>query len=191
MQIFSEFLQMSRVIFSLLPLMAFLFGCATAHQPQGMTGGFTETQLNSNVWRVSFRGNGYTRGEKAEDFALLRSAELDLANGFTHFSFSSSRAGTEVSSFTTPITATTSGSANVSGNSVYGSSTTRFSGGNTTYISAPTANNVVVMFKEKPDLIATVFDANFICNSLGKKYEVTCNAPKNKPLSIIENLAGT
>ncbi len=169
---------MNHSIVSLLPLTALLLGCATAYQPAGMAGGFTETQLDSNVWRVAFRGNGYTRGEKAEDFALLRSAELALANVFTHFAFSSSRTGTEVRLFTTPITATTSGSANVSGNSVFGSSTTRFSGGDTIYISAPTTNNVVVMFKGKPELNATVFDAGFICNSLGKKYEVTCNTPK-------------
>ena len=143
---------MQRSIFSLIPLTTLLFGCATAYQPNGWSGGFTETQLDSNVWRVSFRGNGHTKGERAEDFALLRSAELALANGFTHFAFSSSKTGTEVSSHTTPVTATTTGNANAYGNSIYGSSTTQFSGGETTYISKPTANNVVVMFKDKPSL---------------------------------------
>ena len=169
---------MKHSIFSLIPLTALLFGCATAYQKEGLSGGFTETQLDTNVWRVSFRGNGYTRGEKAEDFAMLRSAELALANDFTHFAFSSSKTGTDVSSFTAPVTATTTGSANVYGNRISGSSTTRYSGGNTTYISRPTANNVVVMFTGKPNVNGMVYDASFICNSLGKKYEVVCNAPK-------------
>ncbi len=169
---------MKRSIVSMMPLATLLFGCATAYQPQGLSGGFTETQLDTNVWRVSFRGNGYTRAEKAEDLALLRSAELALANDFTHFAFSSSKSGTDISSFTSPITSTTTGQANLSGNNIYGSSTTRFSRGNTTYISKPSANNVVVMFKGKPEINAMVYDANFICNSLGHKYEVSCNAPR-------------
>ena len=169
---------MKRSIFSLVPLTALLFGCATAYQPQGMSGGFTETQLAPDVWRVNFRGNGYTKGERAEDFAMLRSAELAIANNFTHFAFLSSKAGTEISSYTRPVTSTTTGSANIYGNMISGSSTTQYSGGDTQYISKPTANNLVIMFNGNPNISATVYDAAFICNSLGKKYEVVCNAPK-------------
>ena len=164
--------------FSLIPLVASLLGCATAYQPQGFSGGFTETQLAPDVWRVAFIGNGYTGGERAENFAMLRSAELALANGFTHFAFLSSKTGTNVSSYTAPLTSTTTGSANVYGNSISGSSTTRYTGGDTTYISKPTANNMVAMFKARPNISAMVYDASFICNSLGKKYEVVCNTPK-------------
>lgn len=153
-------------------------GCATAYQPQGLSGGFTETQLDTNVWKVSFRGNGYTKGDKAEDFAMLRSAELALANGFTHFAFASSKTGVETSTMTTPTTSYTSGSAGAYGNNIYGSSTTRTYGGDTIFISKPSASNTVVMFKGKPDLNGMVYDASFLCNSLGKKYEVVCNAPK-------------
>ena len=73
-----KYAQMKLRIFSLIPLAAALLGCATAYQPQGLSGGFTETQLAPDVWRVSFSGNGYTKGERAEDFAMLRSAELTL-----------------------------------------------------------------------------------------------------------------
>ncbi|GIX25986.1 MAG: hypothetical protein KatS3mg122_3217 [Caldimonas sp.] len=68
-----------------ISLAIFLGGCATTYQPEGFSGGFSETQLDTNVFRVSFRGNGYTRAERAEELALLRSAELTLKNGFTHF----------------------------------------------------------------------------------------------------------
>lgn len=169
---------MKRSIFSLTLLTALLFGCATAYQPQGMTGGFTETQLAPDVWRVNFHGNGLTKGERAKDFAMLRSAELAMANGFTHFAFLSSKTGTEVSSYTTPVTSTTTGSATLHGNTISGSSTTRYSGGDTIYISKPTVNNTVAMFKGNPNINAMVYDAAFICNSLGKKYKVVCNAPR-------------
>ena len=48
-----------------------------------MSGGFTESQLDTNVFRVTFKGNGYTSPDRAEDMALLRSAELALQHGFT------------------------------------------------------------------------------------------------------------
>jgi hypothetical protein len=159
--------------------MTLLAGCATAYQPQGLSGGFTETQLDTNVWRVLFKGNGYTRGEKAEDFAMLRSAELTLANGFSHFAFAESKTGNEVSAYTAPTTSYTTANASVYGNSVRGTATTQTYGGGTTFISKPSAKNVVVMFNGKPNTGGLVFDAQFICNSMGQKYKVVCNAPKS------------
>ena len=67
----------------ILILSAFLLsGCATAYQPKGFTGGFSETQLDESVFQVSFRGNAYTSSERAADFTLLRSAELTIENGY-------------------------------------------------------------------------------------------------------------
>jgi hypothetical protein len=153
-----------------------LAGCATPYKGNGIAGGFSETQLSENVWRVNFQGNGYTRGERATDMALMRSADLALMNGFTHFAIADSKSDTQTAAFTTPMTATTTGSASRIGNNVYGSATTRFSGGDTIYISYPSANNTVVMFKGKPENIPMAFDALFLCQSLGKKYESSCEA---------------
>ena len=47
--------------------------CATTYQSEGLTGGFSETQLDENIFRVTFYGNGYTGKERVTDFALLRS----------------------------------------------------------------------------------------------------------------------
>ena len=70
----------------LILLFSFLQGCAANYQPRGQTGeGFTETQLDKNVFRVSFSGNKYTDSERASDFALLRSAELTLQHGYKYF----------------------------------------------------------------------------------------------------------
>lgn len=149
-------------------MFASIVGCASPYQSYGFAGGFKETQLDTNVWRVFFEGNGYTKGDRAEDFAMLRSAELTLANGFTHFAFSISRTGTDISSYSTPARAYSSST----------SSSIRIYGGNTEIIAKPTATNIVVMFKGKPEVNAFVYDATFICNSIGKKYEVICNSSK-------------
>ena len=61
--------------FGLASLVLALTGCMTAYQPDGLTGGYSEVQLSENVWRVSFKGNGYTSRERAVDMALLRSAD--------------------------------------------------------------------------------------------------------------------
>lgn len=161
----------------LLTSALFLAGCAANYQAsKGRAFGFVETQLSENVWRVAFKGNAYTPGERAEDFALIRSADLTLLNGFTHFALTHTQVRTEVSTHTTPMVATTS-----TGRS--GKPITTYSGGDTYYMSRPTANNTVVMFKGKPEANALAFDARFICDSVGRKYEVICDAlkPVKKP----------
>jgi len=70
-----------------------LVGCAKAYQPKGLSGGFSETQVGENSFNVYFRGNGQTHEERAEDFTLLRSAEVALAHGYQYFIIVDSRAG--------------------------------------------------------------------------------------------------
>lgn len=153
-----------------LLLSLLVVACATPYQKSGLSGGFSETQLAENVFRVSFRGNGYSRGERAEDFALLRSAELTLEHGYTHFALAASGSNSETSSYTTPTTSYTTGSAYSSGGNVYGNATTNTYGGQTVFISRPSASNTVVMFKGKPDVQGMAFDASFVYDSLRKKY---------------------
>ena len=62
-----------------------LISCATPYQPGGAMGGFYETRIDENVYRVSFRGNAYTSLDKATYFTLLRCAELTLEKGYNHF----------------------------------------------------------------------------------------------------------
>lgn len=137
-----------------------LSGCATSYHPNSFSGGYTETQLAENIWRVSFEGNGYTRQQRAEDFALLRCAEVTLEKGFTHFALANSASRTDFSSAST-------------------SSTTRYRGNRSTTTSdtdiivKPSTTNVVVMFNSKPDN-QMAYDAKMICGDLGRKYEVTC-----------------
>ena len=157
-----------------------LMSCATIYQAKSFTGGFSSTQLDANVFQVSFRGNGYTHQERANDFALLRSAEVALENGFQYFAIVDGQRYAETKAFTTPSTSTTQLNANTYGTvnsfgntasysgTTYGTATTTTYGGQTYLISRPTASNTIVGFKERPDGFA--YNAPMIIKSLKAKY---------------------
>ena len=148
----------------LILAIVFIQGCATAYQKQGFSGGYTETQLDTNVFKVNFAGNGYTGRERASDFALLRCAELTLDNGYNYFATIDSNQSTTNSSYTTPTQ--TYGTATAYGNTAYGTSTTY--GGQTFHISKPSSSHTIVCFKEKPKGFS--YNAKFIKKSLKAKY---------------------
>ena len=150
---------MKRII-SIICIVA-LHGCATAYQKSGFSGGYSETQLDENVFKVTFHGNGYTGRERVEDFTLLRSAELTLENGYKYFAVIDENSYTSNSTYTTPTTSYTTGSAYGNGNYAYGNATTTTYGGQTYNISKPSSSNTIVCFKEKPSSIFT-YNAEFI-----------------------------
>lgn len=147
-----------------------LAGCATSYQTRGLTGGFSETQLDEDVFRVSFRGNAYTSSERAADFTLLRSAELTIENGYSYFVIVDSEKYSQTGAYTTPITSHTTGSVYGSGNYAYGSSTTTTSGGQTYFYSRPRSTNTIIFLEERPEIDAIVYDANFVVHSIRQKY---------------------
>jgi len=149
-----------------------LQGCATSYQQTGFTGGYSETQLDENVFNISFRGNGYTGRERVADFTLLRSAELTLENGFQYFAIIDANSYTSNSTYATPTTSHTTGSAYGSGNYAYVSATTTTTGGQTYNISKPSSSNTIVCFKEKPETVFT-YNANFIYQNIRQKYGIT------------------
>lgn len=160
----------------------FLTGCATSYQPQGMTGGFSEVQLEANVFKVSFNGNGYTRADTASDYALLRSAELARQNGYKYFVIVDTANTSETSSFTTPTTAVTNVNANTYGNAysygnstnyratTYGTATTTVYGGHTYNISKPQSTNTIICFNDKPEGFA--YNVDFVIKSIKDKHGI-------------------
>lgn len=150
-----------KMLYLLIAVSVGLVGCATAtsYQPLDVFdgGGYTETQLDENVFDVEFSGNGYTGGERARNFTLLRCAELTLQNDYAFFVIIIEEQSSDVSTstFTTPTTTT------------YG---TTYSA-TTTTTSKPTARNKIVMFKEKPDDVFS-YNAKFIENSIKAKYGI-------------------
>src|ERR1700760_2290111 len=57
----------------------------TPYQPNvrgsATSGGYSETRLEPNRWRVNFAGNSMTSRETVEGYLLFRAAELTLQNG--------------------------------------------------------------------------------------------------------------
>ena len=155
-----------------LALVVLLSGCATQYQRQSFTGGFTETQLDHNVYRVTFKGNGYTSAERAADLSLLRCAELTIEKGYAYFAVVDSRENTSHSTFTTPTQSYTTGSAYASGRSVYGSATTTTYGGHTYLIAKPSSSNTIVLIKNRDEFQGYSYDAKFLFGSLSAQYGV-------------------
>jgi hypothetical protein len=166
--------------FQIVIVAFFLASCSTAYQPVGLTGGYSATRLEENVFQVSFRGNGYTRQERASDYALLRSAQVALEHGYPFFAIVDGQHYSEQSAWTSPSTSTTNlnatsyGTLSTYGNTgtysgnTYGTETTTTYGGQTYITRRPTASNTVVCFKEKPQ--GFVYNAAFIVKSMREKY---------------------
>lgn len=160
-----------------------LSGCATAYKENGFMGGFSTTQLDENVFQISFRGNGHTSDERAADFALLRGAEVALERGYEYFVIVDSKSSTKVSAYTTPTT--TYGTATASGNYAYG--TTFTTGGQTNVVSRPTTSNTIACFREKPEGFS--YNARYVQKSLREKYKImppTSPSPSVQPTSTQE-----
>ena len=139
-------------------------GCATGYHGSGFTGGYSETQLAEDVFRVSFRGNGFTSSERAADFTLLRSAELVQEHGYSYFVIVDESESVSRSTYTTPTN--TTGSATVTGNTVSGTATT--TGGQTYTVTKPRARNTIIGMRTKPDGFS--YEAEFVIASLREKY---------------------
>ena len=146
--------------------------CSTKYNKIGFMGGYSETQLSENAFKVSFKGNGYTSKERAADFCLLRCAETAMEAGFNHFIIVDTEEYSKKGQYKTPTTSRTTGT--VTGGSGYasGNATTRTTGGQTYTISKPRALNTIVCFKEKPELDALVYNAQFIIKSIKQKYNI-------------------
>lgn len=170
-----------RIVITLVVILS-LGGCATAYQSEGKTGGFSSTQLDTNVFTVTFKGNIYTARDKANDFALLRSSEIALQHGFKYFAIIDAQQYSKNSTYTTPTTATTNinantyGSAYSYGNSAtynanaYGKATTTVLGRQIYNSSKPITSNTIVCFAEKPQGFS--YNAELIAKSLKEKHGI-------------------
>ena len=151
-----------------------LTACATTYQSTGFSGGFREVQLDKNIWKVTFNGNGFTGKQRAEDLAMLRSADLTLKNGYKYFAFISTDSSVSNHVMQMPSSSTTTFSANRYGNNISGTAFTNNYGGNIVNIRKPSSTNTVFMARTRDEINGTSYDAEFICSSLGKSYEATC-----------------
>ena len=66
-----------------------IVGCAAtgpaAYGPDDGKFGYSDTQIESDRYRIVYRGSGGMPPEAVEDYALRRAAELTLENGYDWF----------------------------------------------------------------------------------------------------------
>ena len=79
-----------------------LAGCATGYHSKGFTGGYSNMKLQDNIFKVTFNGNAYSSMERARDFALLRSAEITIENGYKYFVVLETNGSLKITSYITP-----------------------------------------------------------------------------------------
>jgi hypothetical protein len=149
----------------LLAVSASLAGCSTGYHARGfagglmgLSGGYEEFPMSRNVYRITFKGNGYTSKSRAQALALLRAADLTLENGFTHFILLSESDASRSINLATPQQAVTTGTANFYGDTAYLNATTTTTGGYSTRIDKPGATIIIRMTNEDSEI---AMDATF------------------------------
>lgn len=147
-----------------------LSSCATSYQSKGFTGGFSETQLAPDTVQIRFRGNGYTKRERTNDFALLRAAELCLNSSCKYFKVLGGETSTDsYTHVTSGGPSYTSGTLTNYGYGNYGySGYTNHSSPTVTTFKRHESVITVKFFRSKPS--GGAYDANFISQSIRSKY---------------------
>ena len=143
-------------------------GCATKYQSGGFSGGFSETQIQPDMFEVRFKGNGYTSRERSSDFCIMRCAEITVENDCSYFEFLNREKSVKKETYTNN-NYTTTGTFQTYGNTTYGNFNT-YGGGSTTFYK-PRNINTIKIYKEKPK-DREVLDAAFLLSSLQAKYKM-------------------
>jgi len=141
-------------------LVCFVLGALTScttYTKSGFSGGFDEIRLGEDVWRVSAKGNARASKDLIANIVMMRSADLAVQNGFSHFAIVSGSRSSQTGVNHIPGT----------------------NGGTLISYSKPTEVNTVLMFRGKPkDFNGVIYEASFICRSLGEKLKSECGKIK-------------
>lgn len=148
-----------------------LGGCATGYKAKGFEGGFSDTQLAADVFRVSFNGNGFTPPDRVQDFALLRAAELCSGSGAGYFVVLDSSDQSRRDTVQLPGTAQSTGQVNTFGNTATFQSSTTYHPGQRIDVYKPGVGLMVRCLPEQPEG-GGAFDTAFLMRSIRTKYQL-------------------
>lgn len=131
--------------------------------------GYSDTQLNESVYRVSYAGYSIPQSE-CDDLAIMRASEITKEKGYKYFRILTEQQSSQSQSFYIPGSTYTAGTASGYGN------TTRFNAASYSTGFAGTANYpvstiTIELLKEKNDA-SNILDADIIWVSLAKKHGV-------------------
>jgi hypothetical protein len=80
---------------------------ATPYQPLNVkdadAGGYSDTRVNADRWRVAFSGNTLTSRETVERYLLYRAAELTVSQGFDWFVTADKHTDKKSEAFVDPV----------------------------------------------------------------------------------------
>jgi hypothetical protein len=149
-----------------LALCGLLLACATKYQNMNFLGGVDATQIDSNTFRISAKGNAYTRSDRIQNYALMKAAETTLSSGNDYFvilgSQDTTRRGVDVTPGKATSTTTITGG--------IATAETHYSDPDITEYVKPGQDLMIRVFKgAKPKDNAAAFDAHEVVSFLGPK----------------------
>lgn len=137
--------------------------------------GFSIKKLSEQNYIVSFDGNEETSRERANDFALLRAAQLSLSNGYQYMTIKRSKIVDAYSrNNSTKDTATPIRVVQQDGRVTYTSDyNTHFGSVSKKHaIARPRAFTIVEFLEDNYDQDKEIFDVNEIIRAMSKKYKI-------------------
>jgi len=137
-----------------------LSGCATGYGPSGFSGGYSDSMLQSDMFRVTFKGNGHTDSETVSDYALLRAAELTINHGYNYFVIADAKDSTSTGYAAVPGQVRTTGNYNA------------YTGGYIVPIEKARSSIVIKCFVEDPNAGGVAFKARELSRNLKSKYKI-------------------
>jgi len=154
----------------------------TSYVPLDKAGGYSETQLTEDRWRVNFHGNAHTPRERVWDFCMLRCAEVTRDAGYHYFLMTEIGADDSVASRTSTSSGYTQGRSTGSVN-VYptyqGGASGSYSGTYKGYTTPPVTTTsthvspglwmIIKCLHEEPPT-KDAYDAEIIAQSVRQKY---------------------
>jgi len=150
----------------------FLSGCAVRYQPYQHGMGYYDYKIQDDIYAAGYRGAG--NQEKSEDFALLRAAEVALANGYAYFVIIKETAQEDRHIVAQPATVTTYG---IVGRDGFYRGTAFTMGHDDYYYDSPSTRDIIRCFKAKPkdmpkDAAAVLYDAAQVRDNLRTRYKL-------------------
>jgi len=156
-----------------LILVLILAGCAIGssyHNSDNMWKlGYSDTQLNEGIFRVSYAGYGIPQSE-CDDLAIMRASEITKEKGYKYFRILTEKQSSHSQSFYIPGSTYTTGTVSGYGNTARVNATS-YSTGISGTANYPVSTITIEMLKEKGDASSTL-DAETIWSSLAKKHGV-------------------
>jgi len=164
-----------------------LSGCKTPYQRLNVEGGYTDTQLQDNLFRVRFSGNEFTSPEEVSDLALLRCAELAIENGYTYFSIMDDPSSTDPPASSDANAACSANPSPLFRDVAYGRFEIKSYMGTIYYMKDPVQTYKISLHRDLSNLSGPTFQAASLFRNINRKHGLNLPAPATKAYKSLTN----